>query len=120
MSKNKFRYINIYYWLRKLSFSSIFQKNSFFNENLKRKIIFYLIYKSFHWRDYHKTSLNESSSGLGSDINVTKKLTNDLDDFLKTLEGQIDHTKIRVSPLGPVVASHGGPGVIGISFTLKN
>ena len=83
MSKNKFRYINIYYWLRKVSFSNIFQKNSFLNENLKRKIIFYLIYKSFHWRDYHKTSLNESSSGLGSDINVTKKLTNDLDDFLK-------------------------------------
>ena len=44
----------------------------------------------------------------------------DLDEFLNTLEGQIDQTKIRVSALGPVVASHGGPGVIGICFTLKN
>ncbi len=44
----------------------------------------------------------------------------DLDDFLNTLEGLIDQTTIRVSALGPVVASHGGPGVIGICFTVKN
>ena len=44
----------------------------------------------------------------------------DLDEFLKTLESSIDQTEMRVSALGPVVASHGGPGVIGISFTLKN
>ena len=44
----------------------------------------------------------------------------DLDEFLNTLEGLIDQTTIRVSALGPVVASHGGPGVIGICFTLKN
>jgi len=44
----------------------------------------------------------------------------DLDEFLNTLEGLIDRTAIRVSALGPVVASHGGPGVIGICFTLKN
>lgn len=44
----------------------------------------------------------------------------DLEEFLNTLEGLIDQTTIRVSALGPVVASHGGPGVIGICFTLKN
>ena len=44
----------------------------------------------------------------------------DLDEFLKTLESSIDQTEMRISALGPVVASHGGPGVIGISFTLKN
>ena len=44
----------------------------------------------------------------------------DLDEFLNSLEGLIDQTAIRVSALGPVVASHGGPGVIGICFTLKN
>ena len=34
-------------------------------------------------RDYNKTNNNESSSGLGSDLNVTKELTKDLDNFLK-------------------------------------
>ena len=83
MSKNKYRYLNLYYWLRKLSFSNIFQKNIFLSNNFKRKIIFHLIFKSYHWRDYHKTTANVSSSGLGSDLNVTKKLTEDLDIFIK-------------------------------------
>ena len=83
MSKNKYRYLNLYYWLRKLSFSNIFQKNILLSNNLKRKIIFHLIFKSYHWRDYNKTNYNESSSGLGSDLEVTKKLIEDLDFFLK-------------------------------------
>ena len=83
MSKNKYRYLNLYYWLRKLSFSNIFQKNILLSNNLKRKIIFHLIFKSYHWRDYNKTNCNESSSGLGSDLEVTKKLIEDLDFFLK-------------------------------------
>ena len=83
MSKNKYRYLNLYYWLRKLSFSNIFQKNVFLSNNFKRKIIFHLIFKSYHWRDYKKTTRNESSSGLGSDLNITKKLIQDLDIFLK-------------------------------------
>ena len=83
MSKNKYRYLNLYYWLRKLSFTNFFQKNIFISNNFKRKIIFYLIFKSYHWRDYHKTTINESDSGLGSDLIVTKQLIKDLDIFFK-------------------------------------
>tara|TARA_B100001540_G_scaffold160060_1_gene141648 strand:- start:1290 stop:1844 length:555 start_codon:yes stop_codon:yes gene_type:complete len=83
MSKNKYRYLNLYYWLRKLSFTKFFQKNIFISNNFKRKIIFNLIFKSYHWRDYHKTTNNESDSGLGSDLIVTKQLIKDLDIFFK-------------------------------------
>ena len=83
MSKNKYRYLNLYYWLRKLSFTKFFQKNIFISNNFKRKIIFNLIFKSYHWRDYHKTTVNESDSGLGSDLIVTKQLIKDLDIFFK-------------------------------------
>lgn len=83
MSKNLYRYFNIYYWLRKFSFSRIFQIIFFFNNNIKRKIIFYLIYKSSHWRDYNKIKEDESISGLGSDIKVTKKLIFELENFIK-------------------------------------
>tara|TARA_Y100001970_G_scaffold280551_1_gene389723 strand:+ start:248 stop:952 length:705 start_codon:yes stop_codon:yes gene_type:complete len=83
MSKNKYRYLNLYYWLRKLSFTKFFQKNFFLSNNFKRKIIFNLIFKSYHWRDYHKTTINESDSGLGSDLIITKQLIKDLDIFFK-------------------------------------
>ncbi len=83
MSKNKYRYFNLYYWLRKLTFTKFFQKNSFISNNFKRKVIFNLIFKSYHWRDYRKANLDESFSGLGSDLNVTKQLIKDLDFFLK-------------------------------------
>ena len=83
MSKNKYRYLNLYYWLRKLSFTKFFQKNFFLSNNFKRKIIFNLIFKSYHWRDYHKTTINESNSGVGSDLIVTKQLIKDLDIFFK-------------------------------------
>ena len=84
MAKNKYRYFNLYYWLRKLSFTKLFQENFFLSNNLKRKIIFSLIFKSYHWRDYHKTNNNVSDSGLGSDLNVTQQLIKDLDIFLKS------------------------------------
>jgi len=83
MSKNIYRYVNFYYWLRKISFSNFFQKVFFINDVLKRKVIFYLIYKSLHWRDYNKSNKHESFSGLGSDIKVTKRLVKDLDKFIK-------------------------------------
>ena len=44
----------------------------------------------------------------------------DLDEFLNMFGTQVDKSNMRVTALGPVVASHGGPGVIGICFTLKN
>ena len=49
---------------------------------LVQKIIFYLIYKSNHWRSYKKPLKNESVSGLGSDLNITKKLIVDLNNFI--------------------------------------
>ena len=88
MSKNKYRYLNLYYWLRKISFTKFFQKNIFLSNNFKRKIIFNLIFRSYHWRDYNKKNINESDSGLGSDLNITKQLINDLNIFLK--HNQID------------------------------
>ena len=83
MAKNLFRYFNLYYWLRKLSFSKFFQNFRFFNDSFKRKIIFYYIFKSLHWRDYNKTQSEESVSGLGSDVRITEKLVLDLSDFIK-------------------------------------
>ena len=83
MAKNRLRYINIYYWLRKLSFSKVFQNFFLIPNYIKRKVIFYFIYKSNHWRDYQKPLENESISGLGSDFKITKNLINELDIFIK-------------------------------------
>ena len=80
MSKNEYRYLNLYYWLRKLSFTKFFQNNIFLSNSFKRKIIFNLIFKSYHWRDYHKTTINESDSGVGSDLIVTNRKSDELDD----------------------------------------
>ena len=41
MPKNKFRYLNYHYWLRKLSFSKFFQNFFFLSDTYKRKIVFY-------------------------------------------------------------------------------
>ena len=82
MAVNLYKYLNIYYWGRKFVFSKIFNILFFISDNLKRKIIFYFIYKSNHWRSYKKPLINESVSGLGSDLNVTKKLITDLRSFI--------------------------------------
>tara|TARA_Y100000590_G_scaffold346445_1_gene396709 strand:- start:777 stop:1484 length:708 start_codon:yes stop_codon:yes gene_type:complete len=83
MAKNTLRYLNIYYWLRKFTFTKLFQKFSLIPNNIKRKIIFYFIFKSKHWRDYNKPLESESISGLGSDLSVTKQIINELDVFIK-------------------------------------
>tara|TARA_A100001015_G_scaffold264324_1_gene311866 strand:- start:77 stop:781 length:705 start_codon:yes stop_codon:yes gene_type:complete len=83
VAKNLFRHLNLYYWLRKLSFSKLFQNFRFFNDSFKRKIIFYYIFKSLHWRDYNKTQSEESVSGLGSDVRITEKLVLELSGFIK-------------------------------------
>jgi len=83
MAKNIKRYLNIYYWLRKLSFTKLFQKLFIIPNYIKRNFIFYLIYKSKHWRDYKEPLVNESVSGLGSDLVVTKKIIKELDIFIK-------------------------------------
>tara|TARA_Y100000590_G_scaffold251042_1_gene281941 strand:- start:1262 stop:1969 length:708 start_codon:yes stop_codon:yes gene_type:complete len=76
------KYINIYYWLRKLVFTKLFNYFFLFTKTTKRKIIFYLIYKSNHWRSYKKPIKDESVSGLGSDLKITKKLIVDLNNFI--------------------------------------
>ena len=82
MSKNKLRYFNFYYWLRKLSFSKLFQKFFFLSDTYKRKIVFNSIYNSNHWRDYNKPGENESVSGLGSDLKKNSKLIHDIKNFI--------------------------------------
>ena len=82
MSKNKYRYLNLYYWLRKLVFTKFFNYFFLLPKTTKRKIIFFLIYKSNHWRSYKKPLKNESVSGLGSDLYITKKLILDLNNFI--------------------------------------
>ena len=67
----------------------------------------------------HSDKLAEFDGNI-ENLVVMHARAEDLDEFLKTLESSIDQTEMRISALGPVVASHGGPGVIGISFTLKN
>jgi fatty acid-binding protein DegV len=42
----------------------------------------------------------------------------DIEDFLELLASVVDPSTIRVGSLGPVVASHAGPGVVGMSFAL--
>ena len=82
MAKNKYRYFNLYYWIRKFTFSSFFQNIFIFSNSYKRKIVFKSIFKSFHWRDYNKPKYGESVSGLGSDLNICEKLIKDLHFFI--------------------------------------
>ncbi|MCS5686032.1 MAG: DegV family protein [Acidimicrobiales bacterium] len=42
----------------------------------------------------------------------------DIEDFLELLATVVDPSTTRVGSLGPVVASHAGPGVVGMCFTL--
>ena len=82
MVNNLYKYINPYYWFRKIVFSKIFDILFFSLPKIKRKIIFYSIYKSNHWRSYKKPNINESISGLGSDFKITRKLIVDLNNFI--------------------------------------
>ena len=43
----------------------------------------------------------------------------DVDDLVTMLASVVDPAIIQVGVIGPVVASHGGPGVIGLCFTLR-
>jgi len=74
--------LNIFYWLRKLFVSNLFQK-FFHKKNFLRKIIFYTIYKSNHWNRYAELDKNNllvsgpgSVPGIPSTINLVKNLKN--------------------------------------------
>ena len=42
----------------------------------------------------------------------------DVDEFLAMIEPVVDLEKVRVEKIGPVIGTHGGPGVMGIAFQL--
>ena len=44
----------------------------------------------------------------------------DIGDLTEMLAPIVDPSATRVGVIGPVVASHGGPGVIGLCFTLRS
>ncbi|HAQ22100.1 MAG TPA: hypothetical protein DGF10_04095 [Acidimicrobiaceae bacterium] len=52
-------------------------------------------------------------------LSVMHAQADDIEDLTSMLGDLIDPTIIRVGVIGPVVASHGGPGVIGLCFTLS-
>ena len=80
MNKNKYRYFNIYYWIRKFSTSSF--SKLFIPKKLLRKITFNSIYKSNYWRDYNKPTVTQSYSGKGSDLEICNKLIKNLQNFI--------------------------------------
>lgn len=43
----------------------------------------------------------------------------DIDDFLSKIDGVVDVPPENVWPLGPVVGTHSGPGVVGVVFTTR-
>ena len=51
-------------------------------------------------------------------LSVLHAQAEDIEDFLELLTTVVDPSTTRVGSLGPVVASHAGPGVIGMCFTL--
>ena len=51
-------------------------------------------------------------------LSVMHAQAEDIEDFLELLATVVDPSTTRVGSLGPVVASHAGPGVVGMCFTL--
>ena len=51
-------------------------------------------------------------------LSVMHAQAEDIEDFLELLAAVVDPSTTRVGSLGPVVASHAGPGVVGMCFTL--
>ncbi len=52
-------------------------------------------------------------------LSVMHAQADDIDDLVGMLSPLVDPSNTRVGVIGPVVASHGGPGVIGLCFTLR-
>ena len=52
-------------------------------------------------------------------LSVMHAQADDIDDLVGMLSPLVDPSATRVGVIGPVVASHGGPGVIGLCFTLR-
>ena len=52
-------------------------------------------------------------------LSVMHAQADDIDDLITMLSDFVDPTTIRIGVIGPVVASHGGPGLVGLCFTLR-
>ena len=71
--------------------------------------------KSLAWlRDRVADHVNEIET-----LSVMHAQADDVDDLVTMLSDLVDPSIIRVGVIGPVVASHGGPGVVGLCFTLR-
>ncbi|HCV35712.1 MAG: DegV family protein [Acidimicrobiales bacterium] len=55
-----------------------------------------------------------------SNLSVLHAQAADIDVLLEMLATVVDPASTRVGVIGPVVASHGGPGVVGMCFTLES
>jgi hypothetical protein len=77
------KYLNKYYWIRKIIVNNFFSK--FINHKLLNKIVFNSIYKSNHWNKSRKFDANQSYSGPGSVPNSiqTNHLISELEKFFK-------------------------------------
>jgi len=53
-------------------------------------------------------------------LSVMHAQADDIEVLTEMLAPIVDPSSIRVGVIGPVVASHGGPGVIGLCFTLRS
>ena len=53
-------------------------------------------------------------------LSVMHAQADDIGDLAEMLAPVVDPSDTRVGVIGPVVASHGGPGVIGLCFTLRS
>ncbi len=56
--------------------------------------------------------------GRVENLSVMHAQAEDIEDFLELLATVVDPSTTRVGSIGPVVASHAGPGVVGMCFTL--
>jgi fatty acid-binding protein DegV len=46
-------------------------------------------------------------------------MADDIDDFVAQVVADTGRDDIRIDIVGPVVASHGGPGLVGVGMVLK-
>jgi DegV family protein with EDD domain len=72
--------------------------------------------KSLAWL---RDKVAEHADGIET-LSVMHAQADDIGDLAEMLAPVIDPSVTRVGVIGPVVASHGGPGVIGLCFTLRS